>query len=183
MTAAGSDDGMVDYTVTYLEMTARPTGPFAPLPMSAPTSLIRANEPPLSWFLYLYRGVGAAHEWTDRLSDVPDTLRGFLHDPDISLYTLMHDGWAGGFFLLDHRTPGQCDLAYFGLMPDMHGRGYGKWLLGEAIRTGWDREGTRRMTVNTNTLDHPRALPLYQRVGFSPIRRVAARRKVTQPKA
>ena len=27
------------------------------------------------------------------------------------------------------------------------------------------------MTVNTNTLDGPRALPLYQRMGFTPVRR------------
>ena len=27
------------------------------------------------------------------------------------------------------------------------------------------------MTVNTNSLDHPRALPLYQKAGFVPVRR------------
>ena len=27
------------------------------------------------------------------------------------------------------------------------------------------------VTVSTNSLDHPRALPLYQKAGFSPVRR------------
>jgi hypothetical protein len=35
----------------------------------------------------------------------------------------------------------------------------------------WDRPGTDRVTVNTNSLDHPRALKLYQRAGFEPVRR------------
>ena len=44
----------------------------------------------------------------------------------------------------------------------------------------WDRPGTRRVTVNTNTLDHPRALPLYQKAGFAPVRRETRRRVLTR---
>jgi len=36
------------------------------------------------------------------------------------------------------------------------------------------------MTVNTNTLDHPRALALYQKTGFHPVRQVAAKRKLSR---
>jgi GNAT superfamily N-acetyltransferase len=173
----GSGDGVeVECTITYLEMTARPTGPIAPLPMNAPVCLMRAVEPPLRWFFHLYDGVGEQHDWTDRHRDDPADLLAFLHDPNVSLFCLMHDGWAGGLFMLDHRDPGVCDLAYFGIAPELLGRGYGKWLLGEAIQTGWDRDGTTRMTLNTNTLDHPRALPLYQRMGFVPVRREVHRR-------
>jgi GNAT superfamily N-acetyltransferase len=50
------------------------------------------------------------------------------------------------------------------------GRGWGKALLKTAILTGWAREGVERMTVNTCTLDHPRALIQYQRFGFAPVR-------------
>ena len=32
----------------------------------------------------------------------------------------------------------------------------------------------QRITVNTNTLDHPKALPLYQRLGFEPYRQETA---------
>jgi hypothetical protein len=34
------------------------------------------------------------------------------------------------------------------------------------------------MTVNTCTLDHPRALPAYQSWGFHPVRREERRRRV-----
>jgi hypothetical protein len=36
------------------------------------------------------------------------------------------------------------------------------------------------MTVNTNTLDHPRALALYQKMGFVPVRREDRSRVVTR---
>ena len=50
------------------------------------------------------------------------------------------------------------------------GGGIGGTLLRTAIATGWERDGVRRMTVNTCTLDHPRALELYKRMDFSPVR-------------
>ena len=161
----------VSYVVTHLEMTRRPEGPFPPLPAGAPVLLTRSVAPPLRWFLHLYDSVGEGHEWTDRHEDDPEDLLAFLHDDDVALFAMMLDGWAGGFFLLDWRAPGVCDLGYFGLVPEAQGRGLGKWLLGEAIRMGWEMHGIARMTVNTNSLDHPRALPLYQRMGFRPVRR------------
>jgi hypothetical protein len=36
------------------------------------------------------------------------------------------------------------------------------------------------MTVDTNTLDHPRALALYQRMGFVPVRREDKTGKLTR---
>lgn len=89
----------------------------------------------------------------------------------------MLQGWTAGFFMLDWREPGRAELAYFGLAPEARGRRLGSWLLRTAILTGWDRKGVERMTVHTNTLDGPRALPLYQRMGFVPIRREEARRR------
>ena len=38
------------------------------------------------------------------------------------------------------------------------------------LETGWSRPGVTRMTVNTCDLDHPRALELYQKRGFRPLR-------------
>ena len=57
----------------------------------------------------------------------------------------------------------------FGLMPHCVGRGLGRYLLYSAIEQAWSYE-PERLTVNTNTMDHPRALPLYQRMGFVPYR-------------
>ncbi len=43
-------------------------------------------------------------------------------------------------------------------------------MLQSAVDLAWDK-GPRKLTVNTCTLDHPKALPLYQKLGFRPVRR------------
>ena len=35
---------------------------------------------------------------------------------------------------------------------------------------GWDTNYINKLTVNTCTLDHKAALPLYQKLGFEPVR-------------
>lgn len=172
----------IDYQVTHLEMTAPPSGPLPPLPVGAETALIAAKRPPAGYFLYLYRAVGAPWEWTDWLDRTEAEVEAFVHDPEVRLYTLIVDGWPGGFFVLDTREAEVCDLAYFGLVPQATGRGFGPWLLGTAIRMGWQRPGVSRLTVNTCTLDHPAALGLYQRLGFTPVARESRSRVLTRPR-
>ena len=179
MPAAGE---VLDYTITYLAMEDRPASP-PPSPIGSALALIRAEDPPVSYFLYLYGTVGAAHEWTDWFEASADDQAAFVSDPGISLFTLMVDGWPGGFFMLDTREGHICDLAYFGLVPEAVGRGLGHWFLSTAVQTAWDLPNIRRLTVNTCTLDHRRALPLYQRVGFVPERQVKASRVSTRPRS
>ncbi|MEL6335517.1 MAG: GNAT family N-acetyltransferase [Pseudomonadota bacterium] len=159
------------YVVTYLEMLAPPAHPVPSPPANVRLAVIMAEKPPVEWFLYLYRTVGHAYHWIDWLSAPVDDLQSFVQDPEVTIHTLMLDGWPGGFFMLDSREPGICDLAYFGLVPEAVGRGLGHWFLASAVAAGWARDGVHRMTVNTCTLDHPRALSLYQKLGFSPARR------------
>lgn len=172
-----SDGEWLDYTITYLEMNARPTWPQPSAPDVKGLALIRAENPPPRWFLHLYRSVGRDYEWTDWLEKSEEEVAAFVGDPSVSIHTLMLTGWTAGFFMLDHREPSVCDLAYFGLTPEAVGRGLGGWLLRTAILDGWAAPGVERMTVNTCTLDHPSALPLYQRMGFEPVRRENARRR------
>ncbi len=160
----------VEYRVTWLEMTERPRFGWPRLPVGRQAVLLRAETPPRWYFLSLYDAVGGDYAWTD-MHDVPqDQMADWLGDPDVALFTLMGRGWPQGFFILDWRETGICDLTYFGLVPEVVGRGLGSWLLQSAILTGWGREGVGKMTVNTCTLDHPRALIQYQRFGFTPVR-------------
>ena len=62
------------------------------------------------------------------------------------------------------------DLAYFGLMPEFIGLRLGGYLLNWGIDQAWSST-PGKVTVNTCDLDHPRALPLYQKMGFQPVRR------------
>ena len=161
----------IDVVITHLGMDGRPGYPRPHLPTGPASALIGADRPPPWYFLGLYDRVGAAYEWTDQHQVPPDELAAFLHDPAVTLYTFMRDGWPHGFFVLDGRVAGECNLAYFGLVPEAIGHGLGTFLLQTAVHMAWDRPGTELVTVNTNSLDHPRALPLYQKAGFEPVRR------------
>ena len=98
-----------------------------------------------------------------------------------TLFTLIVDGWPQGFFLLDGPKPdGVTELDYLGLVPQAVGRGLGKWILRTAILTAWETSGTRKLIVDTCTLDHPRALALYQKNGFTPVRQETRRRILTR---
>lgn len=170
----------IDYVVTFLEMDARPAFPRPHLPAGPAAALIGADRPPVWYFLDLYDAVGAGYEWTDQHDRPTGEVEAFLHDPAVTLYSLIRDGWPHGFFVLDSRAPQVCDLGYFGLVPEAVGRGLGTFLLQTALHMAWDRPGTRRVTVNTNSLDHPRALPLYQKAGFVPVRRETRSRVLTR---
>ena len=161
----------VDYVVTHLAMDARPAYPRPHLPTGPVSVLIAAERPPVWYFLSLYDAVGRDYEWTDQHRRPRAELQAFLHDPAVTLYTFMRAGWPHGFFLLDGREAGICDLGYFGLVPQAVGRGLGTFLIQTAVHMAWDRPSVTRVTVNTNSLDHPRALPLYQKAGFVPVRR------------
>lgn len=170
----------VEYIVTYLEMRARPTHPRRHMPTGPAAMLIAADKPPLWYFMMLYDAVGQDYDWTDQHLRTEAERRAFIEDPEVVLCTLMRAGWPQGFFVLDGRAPGICDLSYFGLVPEAVGQGLGTFLLREAVDMAWDRLGVERVTVNTNSLDHPRALPLYQKMGFEPVRRETHSRVLTR---
>lgn len=179
-TARAKAGDEVDVVITYLEMTTPPAFSHPAAPSQPGLSLMRAEDPPVRWFRHLYDSVGADHEWTDWHSRSDDDVRAFIGDDAVSIHTLMLQGWTAGFFMLDGRKAGVCDLAYFGLTPEARGRGLGSWLLKTAILTGWETPGVTAMTVNTCTLDGPRALPLYQRMGFTPVSQETVVRTLSQ---
>lgn len=170
----------VEVVVTHLEMATRPAYPRPHLPTGPFAALIAAERPPAWYFLGLYDRVGRDYEWTDRHAAGAEPLAAFLHDPAVTLYTFMRAGWPHGFFVLDARQPDRCDLAYFGLVPEALGRGLGTFLLQTAVHMAWDRPGIGTVTVNTNSFDHPRALPLYQKAGFEPVRRETVTRRLAR---
>jgi GNAT superfamily N-acetyltransferase len=71
--------------------------------------------------------------------------------------------------MLDYRTINICNLSFLGLVEEAIGIGLGEYLLKTAILTAWDSKKIEALTVNTCSLDHKRALQLYQKNGFSPV--------------
>ena len=155
-------------TRTYLVMRApselRPT----PAPDPAPV-VVRIEDCSPELFRYLYAEVGKAFHWTDRLSWTEEQVQRHLDDPGISLWLLSWDGAPAGYFELREHDDASVEIAYFGLMPEFIGLGWGKYLLTRAVQAAWDT-GPNRVWLHTCTLDHPAALPNYLRRGFRPVR-------------
>lgn len=153
--------------ITYLEMTERPAPRRAPPPMD-PHVLMRVEDPPVAYFRWLYHHVGRNWMWIDRRRWSDERLAAHLADPGYGLYVLHLKGAPAGFFeLVGHDGGTRVDLGLFGIAPEFIGRRLGPFMLDQAIQLAWER-GPARMTVDTCTLDHPKALVLYQKFGFTP---------------
>jgi GNAT superfamily N-acetyltransferase len=167
----------VETVVTYLRLT-EPARPMPPMPTGFRLALMKAEAIPLHYYRYLYRAVGANWLWFERLLLNDADLADRLHRDGIEIFVLYANGSPAGYYELDFRNPLSTNLVYFGLVPEWSGLRIGPWLLGSAITEALSRQASQ-VTVNTCTMDHPAALPLYQRLGFEPTSQ--DRRRLTVP--
>ncbi|HET7708994.1 MAG TPA: GNAT family N-acetyltransferase [Sphingomicrobium sp.] len=164
--------GQLAAVVTFLEMRERPATAAVP---SSPLRLRRLDCPNLETYRDLFRLVGGRWLWFSRLVMADEALAAIMHDPLVELFAVEDDsGREAGMLELDLREPGECELAFLGLVPELASKGHGRWLLAEALRLAW-RDGIARVHVHTCTLDHPAALAAYRRAGFVAFRRAIER--------
>jgi len=159
----------VPMTVTFLQMRAKPAALPPPQPKGK-IALLRAEHPPVHYYRYLYNTIGEPYYWVDRRKLSDEALGETIHHPQVELYVLYADGCPAGMAELEFRDAAQAQLAYFGLMPDYVGKGLGYFFIYHSVAIAW-LHPISTLLVNTCTLDHPRALPLYQRMGFEPYSR------------
>tara|TARA_B100001121_G_scaffold159887_1_gene139591 strand:- start:1286 stop:1849 length:564 start_codon:yes stop_codon:yes gene_type:complete len=158
---------ILKYTISYLSLETENIKLFKNVTGNYSISFLKAISPNTSYFLYLYKEVGRKYEWTDWLRSERSKLESFLTDDNVILYSLILRGVPKGFFVLDYRHLPICDLAYFGLFDDAIGKGLGKLMMNRAFEEVIEKGDAKTLTVNTNTLDHKNALPLYQKAGFN----------------
>ncbi|WP_419901515.1 GNAT family N-acetyltransferase [Kiloniella sp.] len=156
----------LEVTITSLEMFERPSNLMLNSPHGHKTSLIRAYDPTVSFYRYLYNTVGAPWLWWERRTMSDEDLAKVIKNQDVEVYVLYFDGVPAGYAELDRREHPVIDLAYLGLIPEFVGCKLGPYLLSSMIDIAWSYE-PKRLTVNTCTLDHPKALGVYQKCGFS----------------
>ncbi|MGB7287525.1 MAG: GNAT family N-acetyltransferase [Salaquimonas sp.] len=153
--------------ITHLEMRARPTRLIA-VPSRPRLALLQSQEMPIHYYRYLYEQIGKAHHWYERRKLNDEELKLIIHAEATDIEVLYANGNPAGYFeLAPGVETGDIEIVYFGILPDYQGLGLGKWFLNSAIQRAWDLS-PERVIVHTNTLDHPAALQLYQKMGFSP---------------
>ena len=157
-------EGHVGAVVTYLEMRERPAA--APLPAS-PLHLEAWPAPDPACYRALFRKVGGRWLWFSRLAMDDDRLRREMAEVHVAIDAA---GEEAGLVELDFRQAGECLIRFLGLLPELAGRGHGRWLMARTLALAW-RPEVRRVAVNTCTLDHPAALPAYLKAGFAAYKR------------
>jgi GNAT superfamily N-acetyltransferase len=162
--------GHIATLVTYLEMTHRQPSenpsPSAP-PPRAPCDLRPLGTADLAAYRAIFRRVGEEWLWCSRLVMPDEQLRALIENPRIEIYVLHHERQPVGLLELDFRNESECELAFFGLVKEMIGRGVGRHLMNEAVALAWAKP-IRRFFVHTCGFDHPRAVDFYRRSGFRP---------------
>jgi GNAT superfamily N-acetyltransferase len=152
-------DGKLPITITHLEL--RPDEwTRRGLPPEVTLSITHERAPTAAFYRELYDRIGRPWLWYERRLMSDDALAALLARPGHELHVARHGESIVGYFELDGDT-----LDFFGLALEFIGRRIGPWLLDRAIERGLAR-GATRLRLNTNTVDHPRALETYRKAGF-----------------
>jgi ribosomal protein S18 acetylase RimI-like enzyme len=157
---------MAPVTTTYLHLPS-PTD-FRPAVVADPDLLtLEAREPSVPFYRFLYDAVGRDWVWIDRLHWTDAQHLEHLSRPTTTLHVLYYRGTPAGYIELDASAGDETEIAYFGLMRFVHGRGFGKHLLSVGVQRAFD-DGARRVWLHTCTLDGPHAIANYMARGFIP---------------
>lgn len=156
----------VSVTTTYLHLTARDR--FRPAFVAHPDLLIlEMREPSVSLYRFLYDAVGRDFAWIDRLPWTDARYLTYLSRPTTTVLVLYVGGVPVGYIDLDASAGEATEIAYFGLVRAVHGRGFGKHLLSVGVQRAFE-DGAERVWLHTCTLDGPHALANYLARGFVP---------------
>jgi GNAT superfamily N-acetyltransferase len=156
-------DGRLPIRITYLELkqgdwTRRGLAP------DLDVSIELVSSPTVALYRELYDRVGRPWLWYERRLLADAALAALMVAPGHELHVARHDGALVGYFELQGD-----EIVFFGLTLDYIGRRIGPWFLDRAIERAFAR-GSARVILNTNTLDHPKALDTYRRAGFRSVR-------------
>ena len=161
--------GEIGTIVTSLEMTSRPA--LRAMPVSD-LRLGRWNSPTPEKYRALYRRIGERWLWFSRLELDDAALISIICNPKVKIWAVQdRRNVEVGILELDFREHGHCELAFFGLVPELTGWGHGKWLMAMALQAGWAEPDVTRLWLHTCTLDAPGALSFYMKSGFTPYKR------------
>ncbi|WP_042369070.1 GNAT family N-acetyltransferase [Streptacidiphilus neutrinimicus] len=162
-------------TVWHLEQGSPSALPAEPVPAPAGVDLavVRAELIGPEFARFLYTAVGGVWHWTDRLAWSHADWEKWLSVPGTETWVAWVSGTPAGYVQLAPRGEGVVEVVYFGLLPAFIGRGLGGHLLDLGLRRAWDLAerhpslpATRRVIVETCSLDGPAALRNYRSRGF-----------------
>jgi GNAT superfamily N-acetyltransferase len=148
--------------VWHLEMTSRPK---TSEPDANFYQLLKVEQPLPELNRFLYATVGASCMWYMRLPWTWQQWHDHIAKESVETWVAYQDATPIGYFELDKQAHGSTEIAYFGLIPEFIGQGFGKQFVQDAINKAWDT-ADNRIWLHTCTLDHSNALTNYLSRGF-----------------
>ena len=124
---------------------------------------------------FFYKQIGKKHQWVDRLIWQDKNWIEYVSNKNLRTFILKkNNDFVGYFELLFNKN--DCEIVYFGILEEFIGKGYGGFLLSEAIRIGF--KNANRIWVHTCSLDHPNAIENYKSRGMKVFKTEILKRKV-----
>ena len=148
---------MVQVVTTYLEL----TDPAGIRPARGSAEIVKVDPPDGAVNRRFYEQIGAHYVWIDHADETDAWWQ--AHAERVETWVIPD----AGYYELDRRGD-DVEIAYFGLLPAFHGRGWGGALLEHALRRGFELGD--RVWVHTCSLDGPHALKNYEARGLVPYR-------------
>ncbi|NRA88089.1 MAG: GNAT family N-acetyltransferase [Rhizobiales bacterium] len=158
--------------VTYLEMCAQRPTQSINLPDGMQLQLKENIK--IEHYREIYNAIGQQYFWVSREKLSDEELGKIIHHPNVKIYFLYDDNKPIGFFEINSKNhPRSVEISFIGLVNSAIGHGLGKILTQLAIKQAWSHKAGR-IIIQTCTLDHKHALPLYQKLGFKAYNRHTA---------
>lgn len=114
---------------------------------------------------FLYQWAGARWRWEGKLTWTDQKWSEWVERDQMRTWVMYDRGTPAGYFELE-KQQNDVEIAIFGLTPPFLDKGYGGFLLTQAIRWAWDWQA-QRVWVHTCNRDHPYALSNYQSRGLT----------------
>ena len=112
---------------------------------------------------FFYKQIGKNHQWIDRLVWQDKNWMEYVSNKNLKTFIFKKNEDLVGYFELIFDN-NECEIAYFGILEEFIGRGYGGFLLTEALKIGFKE--ANRIWVHTCSLDHPNAIENYKSRGM-----------------
>ncbi len=170
--------GLTTATVTFLEMHQKPLEKLG----WRPDSTFKLIPKPIYVETYrtYYYHVGEKFNWLDRMVMPDEELSQKINADNTDIFLMFIRDVPAGFAEFVKESD-FTEILYFGLFPDFVGKGFGNYFLQWVIQQAWSYQ-PKWIQLNTCTLDHPNALPVYKKAGFVPIRTETQQRKILSGK-
>ena len=160
-------------TVTFLEM-YEPKG--RPNPINETSFSLLSKPISAEEYRKYYYGVGEKWHWLDRMVMPDKELEQKINAANVDIFVFHINNQPAGFAEFV-KEKDWTEIQYFGLLPAFIGKGWGHYFLQWVIGQAWSyRPGL--VQLNTCTLDHPNALTVYRKAGFTAVRTTTEQRRI-----